>query len=116
MPDRRELLKWMAVTGTAAAAGPLLSTPARAETVTLDVLYAFPAFAKFHEPIAQEFMKRHPDIKIKYRAPAPTYDDGHQTMIREAVTNQLPDVYYSGFHLLNELTHTLEKRNQIVDL
>src|SRR6185312_9876084 len=53
---------------------------------------------------------------IKYRAPAPTYDDGHQTMIREAVTNQLPDVYYSGFHLLSELTHTLEKRNQIVDL
>ena len=95
----------------------IFSVPtARADEVTLDVLYAFPAFAKFHEPIAQEFMKRHPDIKIKYRAPAPTYDDGHQTMIREAMTNQLPDVYYSGFHLLTELTHTLEKRNQIVDL
>ena len=94
-----------------------LATPAaRAETVTLDVLYAFPAFAKFHEPIAQEFMKRHPDIKIAFRAPAPTYDDGHQTMMRQAVTNQLPDVYYSGFHLLSELARTLEKRNQIVDL
>ena len=96
--------------------GIVSMSAARAEEVTLDVLYAFPAFAKFHEPIAQEFMKRHPDIRIKYRAPAPTYDDGHQTMIREAVTNQLPDVYYSGFHLLTELTHTLEKRNQIVDL
>jgi multiple sugar transport system substrate-binding protein len=95
----------------------VLATPAaRAETVTLDVLYAFPAFAKFHEPIAQEFMKRHPDIKIAFRAPAPTYDDGHQTMMRQAVTNQLPDVYYSGFHLLSELARTLEKRNQIVDL
>jgi len=102
--------------GSVLLAGIVSMSAARADEVTLDVLYAFPAFAKFHEPIAQEFMKRHPDIKIKYRAPAPTYDDGHQTMIREAMTNQLPDVYYSGFHLLTELTHTLAKRNQIVDL
>jgi len=98
-------------------AGALVTTGARAQQLTtLDVLYAFPAFAKFHEPIAQEFMKRHPDIKIEFRAPAPTYDDGHQTMMRQAVTNQLPDVYYSGFHLLSELTRTLAKRNQVVDL
>jgi len=102
--------------GSVLLVGIVSMSAARADEVTLDVLYAFPAFAKFHEPIAQEFMKRHPDIKIKYRAPAPTYDDGHQTMIREAMTNQLPDVYYSGFHLLTELTHTLAKRNQIVDL
>ncbi len=93
-----------------------LTSGARAEQVTLDVLYAFPAFAKFHEPIADAFMKQHPDIKIAFRAPAPTYDDGHQTMMRQAVTNQLPDVYYSGFHLLTELVHTLAKRNEIVDL
>ena len=37
-------------------------------------------------------------------------------MMRQAVTNQLPDVYYSGFHLLSELARTLAKRNQIVDL
>jgi multiple sugar transport system substrate-binding protein len=102
--------------GSILLAGTVSVSSARAEEVTLDVLYAFPAFAKFHEPIAQEFMKRHPDIKIKYRAPAPTYDDGHQTMMREAVTNQLPDVYYSGFHLLTELARTLAKRNEIVDL
>jgi multiple sugar transport system substrate-binding protein len=94
----------------------LVTSSARAQQVTLDVLYAFPAFAKFHEPIAQEFMKLHPDIKIAFRAPAPTYDDGHQTMMRQAVTSQLPDVYYSGFHLLSELARTLAKRNQIVDL
>jgi len=99
-----------------ALAGAIATSGAFAQPVTLDVLYAFPAFAKFHEPIAQEFMKRHPDIKIEFRAPAPTYDDGHQTMMRQAVTNQLPDVYYSGFHLLSELTRTLAKRNQVVDL
>jgi len=107
---------WKRMGAAAAMAGALMSTPAMAQQTSLDVLYAFPAFAKFHEPIAQEFMKRHPDIKIEFRAPAPTYDDGHQTMLRQAITNQLPDVYYSGFHLLSELVRTLVKRNQIVDL
>lgn len=100
----------------AIAAGMFASSVAFAQQVTLDVLYAFPAFAKFHEPIAQEFMKRHPDIKIEFRAPAASYDEGHQTMLRQAVTNQLPDVYYSGFHLLSELVQTLAKRHQIIDL
>jgi multiple sugar transport system substrate-binding protein len=90
--------------------------PAQAQQVTLDVLYAFPAFAKFHEPIAAEFMKRQPNIKIQFRAPAASYDEGHQTMLRQAVTNQLPDVYYSGYHLLAELVRTLVKRGQVVDL
>jgi multiple sugar transport system substrate-binding protein len=102
--------------GAVALTGAMAAPVAYAQEVTLDVLYAFPAFAKFHEPIAQEFMKRHPDIKIAFRAPATTYDDGHQAMMRQAVTNQLPDVYYSGFHLLSELARTLAKRNQIVDL
>jgi multiple sugar transport system substrate-binding protein len=32
------------------------------------------------------------------------------------VTNQLPDVYYSGYHLLAELVRTLEKRKQITEV
>ena len=90
--------------------------PASAQKVTLDVLYAQPGFARYHEPIAQAFMKAHPDVEIKFRAPAKDYDEGHQTMLRAAVTNQLPDVYLPGFHLLAELASTLEKRGQIVDL
>ena len=102
--------------GAIALAGAMATPVAYAQEVTLDVLYAFPAFAKFHEPIAQEFMKRHPDIKIAFRAPATTYDDGHQAMMRQAMTNQRPHVYDSGFHLLSELARSLAKRNQIVDL
>ena len=94
----------------------LMSGAALAQQTTLDVLYCFPAFAKFHEKIAAEFMKAHPDIKISFRAPASSYDEGHQTMLRSAVTNQLPDVYYSGFHLQSELVHTLLKRKQVTDL
>jgi multiple sugar transport system substrate-binding protein len=87
-----------------------------AQKVTLDVLYAQPGFAKYHEPIAQAFMKAHPDVEIKFRAPAKDYDEGHQAMMRAAVTNQLPDIYFPGFHLVGELAATLEKRGQIVDL
>ena len=100
----------------AIAGGMFASGVAVAQQVTLDVLYCFPSFARFHEPVAQEFMKRHPDIKIQFRAPAPSYDEGHQVMLRQAVTNQLPDVYYSGYHLLSELVRTLAKRNQVIDL
>src|SRR6185437_2364708 len=98
MTKEEGMKKTATLFGSVLLAGIVSMSAARADEVTLDVLYAFPAFAKFHEPIAQEFMKRHPDIKIKYRAPAASYDEGHQTMLRQAVTNQLPDVYYSGFH------------------
>ena len=116
MLHRRDLLKNAAAAGTAVLATPVLTRLAHAQAVTLDVLYAFPAFAKFHEPIAQEFMKRQSDIKIQFRAPAASYDEGHQTMLRQAVTNQLPDVYYSGYHLLAELVRTLVRRNQITEV
>jgi multiple sugar transport system substrate-binding protein len=112
MVTRRDVLKWSAATGLT----PFMVSNAYAEAVTLDVLYAFPAFAKFHEPIAAEFMKRQSDIKIQFRAPAASYDEGHQTMLRQAVTNQLPDVYYSGYHLLAELVRTLDKRKQITEV
>jgi multiple sugar transport system substrate-binding protein len=109
-------MKALGRTLAAAALALAASTAARAQEVTLDVLYAFPAFAKFHEPIAAEFMKKNPSIKINFRAPAASYDEGHQAMLRQSVTSQLPDVYYSGFHLLTELVETLEKRKQVVDL
>lgn len=100
----------------AAGLGLMLATPATAEPVTLESFYANPAFARFHEPIAEAFMKLHPDITIKFRATATNYNEGHQQILRNAVTNQLPDVYYSGFHLLPELVDTLEKRGQITNL
>lgn len=101
-------------TAAAAMFAATFATAAGAQQVTLDVLYCFPSFARFHEPVAAEFMKKHPDIKIQFRAPAANYDEGHQAVLRSALTNQLPDIYYSGFHLLPELARTLAKRNQIV--
>lgn len=99
--------------GVAAAA----ATNVAAQTpITLDVLYCYPSFARFHEPLAAEFTKLNPDIQVKFRAPAASYDEGHQLILRSAVTNQLPDVYYAGYHLLGEMARTLDRRGQIVDL
>lgn len=101
----------------AGAAAPALAAGARAQApVTLDVLYCFPAFARFHEPVANAFMQANPDVRINFRAPAPSYDEGHQTVVRQALTNQLPDIYYSGYHLLPELARTLARREQIVEI
>lgn len=84
--------------------------------VTLDVLYANPSFARFFTPIADEFMKANPDVKIAFRQPAPNYNESHQAVLRGALTNQLPDVNFSGFNRLPELARTLAPRKQIVDL
>lgn len=102
--------------GAAALAGLAAGRAHAQAPTTIDVLYCFPAFARFHEPVAEVFMKARPDIKVAFRAPAPTYDDGHQAMLRAAVTNQLPDVFYTGFHLQAELVRTLLRRQQILDL
>ncbi len=104
--------KWLTALGFAAAAGTAGAQP----TVTLDVLYCYPSFARFHEPLAAEFMKRNPNIRVQFRAPSASYDEGHQLILRSAVTNQLPDIYYAGYHLLGEMARTLARRNQIADL
>lgn len=97
---------------------PALSLPglAAAEEVTLNVLYNLPGFTKFHQPLADQFMQDNPGIKISFLAPAPGYNEGQQQVLRAAVTNGLPDVYFSGYNLTAELVHTLAPRNQITDL
>lgn len=94
----------------------LIAGTASAEPITLDVLYAQAGFAKFHDPIAEAFMKEHPDITIEFRAPAKDYDEGHLLMQRLAVTDQLPDMYFPGYHLMAELARALNDRGRILDL
>lgn len=109
-------MKTLKLLAAAAGLATAFVGTALGEEVTLDILYAQPSFAKFHDPMAQAFMKEHPDIKIEFRAPAKDYDEGHLLMQRLAVTNQLPDLYFPGYHLLGELSRTLAQRGQINDL
>lgn len=96
--------------------GSGLAQTAAAESVTLDVLHCHASFSRFHQPIAEAFMAENPDIRINFLAPCAGYDEGHQQMLRFAVTNNLPDIYFSGYHLLEELAETLAARGQINDL
>ncbi|RJL05726.1 ABC transporter substrate-binding protein [Paracoccus siganidrum] len=97
------------------ALGLALGSRALAE-VTIQVVHPWPGHSPFHQAAASAFMATNPDITVKFRASPESYDTGHQSMIRDAMTGNAPDVYHSGFHLLPELVRTLSARDQIIDL
>ncbi|MGY3608437.1 MULTISPECIES: ABC transporter substrate-binding protein [unclassified Bradyrhizobium] len=89
-------------------AGAVLSLAASAslaQTQTEIVLqYPYPElFAETHKRIAEEFAKERPDIKITLRAPYESYEDATQKVLREAVTNQMPDVTFQGLNRIRVL-------------
>jgi len=71
----------------------------QAAEVELRLHYAHPNLWKtVQEEIAQAFMAENPGIKIKLDAPAKTYGDGAQQLLREAVAKKLPDLAYVGLN------------------
>ncbi len=102
---------------TLAGAALLLGvSTGQAAPVTIEVEHANPAHNVFHEKVAAAFMEKHPDITIKFRNSLPSYDEQHQALLREAITNNLPDIYHSGYHLLPEVVNQLKKRDQVITL
>lgn len=110
---RRDLLKGIAA---GALAAPFISTRALAAPVELNVVHAWPGHDKFHQAIADQFMAANPEIKIVFQTSPASYEDAHQLILRQAMTNALPDIYYSGFHLLAPMARTLKSRNLFVPL
>jgi len=107
---------WTGLSAALLLGAAFAAPPAAAEQVTLQVLHAWPSHKRFHEPIAEAFMKAHPDIRIEFQAPAASYGDAHQRIIRAAMTDTLPDVYYAAYNTLPELVRTLQPRGQIAPL
>ncbi|MGO4123812.1 ABC transporter substrate-binding protein [Inquilinus sp. YAF38] len=107
---------WTGLSAALVLGAVFAAPPAAAEQVTLQVLHAWPSHKRFHEPIAEAFMQAHPDIKIKFQAPAASYGDAHQRIVRAAMTDTLPDVYYAAYNTLPELVRTLQPRDQIAPL
>ncbi|MBZ9994295.1 ABC transporter substrate-binding protein [Mesorhizobium sp. BH1-1-4] len=85
------------------AFGSLVAFPALAQT-ELKVQFAYPSHQAFHQAIADEFMAKHPDVKITFRAPASDYEEALQTVIRQSITKDLPDVFVSGLQKVSELS------------
>jgi multiple sugar transport system substrate-binding protein len=93
-----------------AAAASTLAAPAigRAQgAVEITVHYAQPAiFKESKDAIAAEFARREPGIRINWIT-TPNYEEGTQLILRQAATNQLPDLSYQG---LNRLRIFAERR------
>ena len=89
----------------AAAALSLAATAALAQTQTEIVMqYPYPElFTETHKKISEEFAKIQPNIKVTMRAPYESYEDGTQKVLREAVTNQMPDVSFQGLNRIRVL-------------
>ncbi|WKA30493.1 ABC transporter substrate-binding protein [Bradyrhizobium roseum] len=87
--------------GLALAGAALMAisvTTARAE-VTLDVLYTTPGtFNALHQELARRFTEANPEIKVKFRNPAASYEEAAQQILRDQITGRLPDVAFNGIN------------------
>ncbi|MBV2143268.1 ABC transporter substrate-binding protein [Falsochrobactrum sp. TDYN1] len=88
------------------------ATPALAET-NLNVHYPMPGFFKdVMANISEKFMEENPDIKINFVSPSATYEEGIQTIMRQAGSPDMPDITFTGLNRLRLLT----ERNIGLDL
>ena len=79
------------------AASILATTSAQAIEIEVGYPYSH-LFDTTYEKIMKNFSKDHPDIKVKFRATYEDYEDGTQVVLREAVSNSLPDVTMQGLN------------------
>ena len=81
-----------------ASALTLTAAAARADA-TIEVGYPYAAlFDVTFEKIMPLFAAAHPDIKVVFRATYEDYEDGTNTILREAVSGELPDVTLQGLN------------------
>jgi multiple sugar transport system substrate-binding protein len=84
--------------GAAALAAPRLALGQAPVEIT--VHYAQPQiFKESYDAITAEFAKREPNIRVNFIT-TPNYEEGNQLVLRQAATNQLPDLSYQGFNRL----------------
>jgi ABC-type glycerol-3-phosphate transport system substrate-binding protein len=83
------------------AAAVMSSNAVAADKVTIEVGYPYShLFDVTFQKIMPGFNAAHPDIEVKFRATYENYEDATNTVLREAVAGNLPDVTMQGFQLL----------------
>lgn len=84
----------------ATAAAVLLSTIAQAEDkIVIEFGYPYShLFDVTYEKIMPKFNAQYPNIEVKMRATYENYEDGTNTILREAVAGNLPDVTMQGLN------------------
>lgn len=85
---------------TTAMALALLAGPAIAEDkIVIEFAYPYShLFDVTYEKILPKFYEAHPNIEVKMRATYESYEDGTNTILREAVAGTLPDVTMQGLN------------------
>jgi len=92
---------------TTMLAGALLTVVSTAQAATIEVGYPYSSlFDVTFKRIMPKFNKVYPGIKIKFRATYDNYEDGTNTLLREAVAGKQPDVSFQG---LNRQAMLVEK-------
>ena len=79
----------------------LLTLPGSLLQAKVVVEFAYPYSQLFdvtYEKILPKFYEAHPNIEIKMRAAYENYEDGTNTILREAVANKLPDITMQGLN------------------
>lgn len=105
------------LTTTTTIAALLFGTAAMAQDkIQLEVFHAWAGHQRFHKPIADAFMAQNPDIEIVFRAPGADYGAAHLSVLRASLADDLPDVYYSGYHLLAPAARILSERGVLTPM
>ena len=69
------------------------------EKITIEFAYPYShLFDVTYEKIMPKFNEAHPNIEVKIRATYESYEDGTNTVLREAVAGTLPDVTMQGLN------------------
>lgn len=69
------------------------------EKITVEFAYPYShLFDVTYKAVMPKFKAAHPNIEIKFRATYESYEDGTNTILREAVSGNLPDVTMQGLN------------------
>ena len=77
------------------------ASTAQAEDKKVTIEFGYPyshLFDVTYKAIMPKFKAAHPNIEVKFRATYESYEDGTNTILREAVANKLPDVTMQGLN------------------
>ncbi|MEO0389734.1 MAG: ABC transporter substrate-binding protein [Pseudomonadota bacterium] len=89
----------MKYTLTAMAAALSATAVFAEETVTIEFAYPYShLFDVTYEAMMPAFKEAHPNIEVKFRATYESYEDATNTVLREAVSGNLPDVSMQGLN------------------
>ena len=86
---------------TLTAIALVLAAPAAAQDETVTIEFAYPyshLFDVTYQSILPMFREAHPNIEVVMRATYESYEDGTNTILREAVAGELPDVTMQGLN------------------